>query len=667
MNSGFRPEAEKPSGNDFSSAAAPLMPSPECARNPGTPADYLRFLTQFPNLHADLALNPALPPDLEQWIKGHPDPAVQANLRAREENLAAPASEEPSPTNSASASPETVHAGETDDNFDATTLAGSVPPVTKPLPGMPGVPPQDNATPPSGISPAVTGNLSPQAATQSFPQLSGYPQGVPPAAPYTPGPNFAPGYPPPASPGYPPVPGQYPRPRRKRRWLVPLIAVIAVLAVIGGGIGAYFAFAGFKHVGYDSPEELADALKASLDNSDLIGIAQMSAPSEDVFAEDALQLNKDLKQVISTEGSKPQGESGQLEDKVSDLTSVMQNLELDTSGISSKIDTLSNDISRINYSGKIDVKIKDRDKLKSSLDKLIYDNKNVPKKEKNLNRAISNLTELEKEGIYIKSRDSLPIMAVKEDGKWYYSVPMSIFDNDFYSPYNSPHENPHYDVNWADPGETPSDSAQFAKELSGAITRVSNLDELTSEDCMRFLDMPERRIVMVYASPEAKGDISPGMDLKVNLSEDQKNSYGSVFNLDNLTIDVDDMGWEIISGEGTYSYEDGKQTSSFGDYIKNGKLQLVAKSTKQGLKLSFSSTLTNLFSNLDYDSGYEYFQENKDKYDRDYEKGIEEIPFLKPYKKVILGYRGLGRKVDAETEREDYGYDSDYDYDDYDS
>lgn len=666
MNSGFKPGAEKPGESIFPFSESPLTPSPDCARNPGTPADYLRFLTQFPNLHADLALNPALPLDLEQWIKGHPDPAVQANLRAREENLAASASKEPIPASSASASPESKPDTQTDESFDATTLAGSVPPVTTPLLAAPGMPPQNNAAPPSGISPTVTGNLSPLAPTQSCPHSSGYPQGMPPAAPHTPGANFAPGYQPASSPGYLPVPGQYPRPRRKRRWLVPLIAVIAVLAVIGGGIGAYVAFAGFRHTGYASPEELADALQEALDDSDLIGIAQMSAPSEDVFAQDALQLNKDLKQLISTEGSKPQGDSDQLEDKVSDLTGVMKNLDIDTSGLNSKVENLSDDISRINYSGKIDVKIKDRDKLKSSLDKLVFNNQDAPKKETHLNDLLEEFDDLEKDGIDFKSRDSLPVMAVKEEGKWYYSVPMTFFDSKIYSPDNSSYENPHYDVNWADPGDTPGDSSQFAKELSGAITRVSNLDELTSEDSMRFLDMPERRIVMVYATPEAKGDISPGMDLKISISEDKKSSYGFAFNLDNLKIDVDDMGWEIAGGQVAYSYESGKQTLDFSDFIKNGELQLVAKPTNQGLKLSFSGSLANLFNNLDYDLGYEYFQENEDEYEGEYEKEINDTPFWKPYEKIILGYRGLGKKIDAEVQREDYDYDSDYDYDDYD-
>lgn len=644
MNNSFRSEAGKSGENSFPSSAAPLMPSPECARNPATPADYLRFLTQFPNLHADLALNPALPPDLVQWIKGHPDPRVQAKLQVREGKLAAPTSEENSPSDSASAPQESANDADSDENFDATTLAGSVPPVTKPLPMVPSISPQDKAAPPSGISPAVTGNLSPLAPTQSIPQPAGYSPGMPPAAPFAPPTNFAPGFPPPASPGYPPVPGQYPRPRRKRRWLIPLVAVLAAVVVILGGVGIYFAFSGFRHTGYASPEELADALKGALDDSDLIGIAQMSAPSEDVFAQDALQLNKDLQKYISTADSKSQGGSGELVDRVSDLTSVMQNLDIDTSGLSSKVENLSDDISRINYSGRIDLKIKDRNKLKASLDKLVFNNQDAPKKEKHLNEILDEFDKLEKDGIEYKSRDSLPIMAVKEESQWYYSAPMTFFDSQNYSPDNSRYENPHYDVNWVDPGETPSDSSQFAKELSGAITRVSNLDELTSEDCMRFLGMPERRIVMVYASPEAKGDISPGMNLKVKLSEDQKNSYGSIFNLDNLTIDVDDMGWEITGGQGTYSYEDGKQTSSFGDYIKNGKLQLVAKPTNQGLKLSFSGTLANLFNNLDYDLGYEYFQDNKGEYDREYEKEIDETPFRKPYGKIILGYLGLGKK-----------------------
>lgn len=672
MNSGFRPDAEKPSGNDYSSAAAPLMPSPECARNPGTPADYLRFLTQFPNLHTDLALNPALPPDLEQWIKGHPDPAVQANLRARDENLAAPASEEPSPANSASASPETVHTGETDDNFDATTLAGSVPPVTKPLPtvsGMPGVPPQDNATPPSGISPAVTGNLSPQAATQSFPQLSGYPQGMPPAAPYTPNPNFAPGYPPPASPGYPPVPGQYPRPRRKRRWLVPLIAVIAVLAVIGGGIGAYFAFAGFKHVGYDSPEELADALKASLDNSDLIGIAQMSAPSEDVFVEDALQLNKDLQKYISTADSKSQGGSGNLEDKVSDLTSVMQNLDIDTSGLSSKVDNLSDDISRINYSGRIDVKIKDRDKLKASLDKLVFNNQDAPKKETDLNDLLEAFDDLEKDGIEYKTRSPLQIMAVREDAQWYYSILTSYADYIAVGPGGAHSDRVNYKANWADPGETPSNAEQFRKDLAGAMDSVSNLGDLLSEDCMRFLDLPERRLLMIYAFA---GESSVEINLKTRLSEIKKTFYGTSIALEDLNFYIYDEIFKVSGGKITYMDSASSVVRDISRTLKNGKFELVAKQRSNGLKLSLAGSVANLFSNLDYDFGLEYAKEGS-QYDALEETIDEDRPYLRPYRKVVLAIYGLLRKVDLATEREDYSddsdsdYDSDYDYDEYDS
>ncbi|WP_215522915.1 variant leucine-rich repeat-containing protein [Varibaculum prostatecancerukia] len=656
MNKAASSPTGKPAEQAPASYPVQLVPSPECARNHQTPPDYLRFLTQFPHLHADLALNPALPPDLEQWIKGHPDPRVQTNLRIRVQNPVAPAAANNSPLKSAGSSGTASEEQKDEDKFDATSLAGSVPPVTKSMPPEKETPPQAKAPFSPAAVPAAPGNPSSVPSTQVLPQPSAYPQRMP-AAAYPPPASYPQSFPPAGSPGYQPLPGQYPRPRRKRRWLIPLIAVIAVLAIIGGGIGAYFAFAGFKHVGYDSPEELADALKASLDESDLIGIAQMSAPSEDVIVEDALQLDEDLQKYISTADSKSQGESGSLMDKVSDLTSVMQNLELDTSGLSSKVDNLSDDISRLNYSGRIDVKIKDRDKLKASLDKLFFDNQSAPEKEKNLNGILDKFKDMEKDGIELKSRYPYRVMAVKEDGKWYYSVPMTFFDSKNYSPDDSRYENPHYDVNWVDPGETPSDSGQFAKELSGAITRVSNLDELTSEDCMRFLDMPERRIVMVYASPEAKGDMSPGMDLKISLSEDKKSSYGFAFDLDNLTIDVDDMGWEITSGEGTYSDQDGKQTLDFGDYVKNGKLQLVAKSTKQGLKLSFSGSLANFFNNLDYDLGNEYFQENKDEYDRDYERQIEEDPFQRPYKKLILGYRGLGKKVDAETDREEYNYD----------
>lgn len=611
MNSSFKPEAGKSNNNNSSKAADPLVPSPDCARNPRTPVDYLRFLTQFPNLHADLALNPALPPDLEQWIKGHPDPRVQENLRA----------------------------------------------VTRPLPPV--------------KSPVTSGVPSPAAPTQVFPYPPGNPQGYPQVpGSQVPGfsamPNYPQGVPVPGRRVYQPLPGQYLKPRRKRRWLIPLIATVAALVIIGGGIGAYFAFAGFRHVGYDSPEELADALKASLDESDLIGIAQMSAPSEDVIVQDTLQLNKGLKQLISTDGSNPQGESGQLENKISDLTSVMRNLDIDTSRLDSKVESLSDDISRINYSGKIDVKIKDRNKLKAGLDKLVFNNQDTPKKETKLNYLLGKIDDLEKDGIDYKTPTPLQIMAVREANKWYYSVLTSCVDYIAVGAGGTRGNRVDYNVNWADPGETPSDSGQFVKELSGAITRVSNLDELTSEDCMRFLDIPERRIVMIYASPQAKGDISPRMDLKISLSEDKKSSYGFAFNLDNLKIDVDDMGWEIVGGKGTYSYERGKQTSDFGDYIKNGKLQLVAKATKQGLKLSFSGSLANFFNNLDYDLGNEYFQENKDEFYRGYEKQIDEDPFRKPYKKLILGYFGLGKKMGAEMDREDYNYDSDYDDSDYD-
>ncbi len=663
MNNGFKPEAGKSGENNYSPSAAPLTPSPECARNPATPADYLRFLTQFPNLHADLALNPSLPPDLEQWIKGHPDPAVQANLQAREQKLAAPTSEENSPSDSVSASQESAIDADSDKNFDATTLAGSVPPVTKPLPAVPGIPPEDKAAPASGISPAETANLSPLAPTQSFPQPAGYSPGTPPAAPYSSPANFAPGFPPPASPGYPPVPGQHPKPRRKRRWLIPLVAVLAAVVVILGGVGIYFAVAGFRHTGYASPEKLADALKGALNDSDLIGIAQMSAPSEDVFVEDALQLNKDLQKYISTADSKSQGGSGKLEDKVSDLTSVMQNLDIDTSGLSSKVDDLSDDISRINYSGRIDVKIKDRDKLKASLDKLVFNNQQASEKEKHLNNLLEAFDDLEKDGIEYKTRSPLRIMAVREDAKWYYSILTSYVDYIALGPEATHSDRVNYDANWVDPGETPSDTEQFRKELVGAVSKVSTLNDFISEDCMRFLDIPVRRLLMIYASPES-AEAGPDIDLKFDLTGGEGNSYGTTFNLDNLSVNIENSSLEFNGSQFISENENGKQTSNVKNYTKNNKYQLVAKSTKQGLKLSFSGSFANLLSSLDYDLGYEYFQENQDEFERDYGKEIDEIPFLKPYKKAILGFRGLLDKVNAEGEYEDYTDDSDSDYDD---
>lgn len=684
MNNGFRPEAKKPIAGSFPSSAVPLTPSPECASNPATPADYLRFLTQFPNLHADLALNPALPPDLEHWIKGHPDPAVQTNLRIRTQKSLAPTAANNTPLKSAVSSESASEEQEDEDKFDATTLAGTVPPVTRPLSPEKETPPQAKAPFSPGAAPAAPRNPSPVPPIQVLPQPSAYPQGMP-AAAYPPPASYPQSFPPAGSPGYQPVPGQYPRPRRKRRWLIPLIAVIAVLAVIGGGIGAYFAFAGFKHVGYDSPEELADALKASLDESDLIGIAQMSAPSEDVIVEDTLQLNKDLQKYISTSDSKSKGGSGKLLDKVSDLTDVMQNLELDTSGLSSKVEKLSSDISRINYSGTIDVKIKDRNKLKSSLDKLIYDNKNVPEKEKDLNQAISNFKELEKEGIDIKSRDSLPVMAVKEDGKWYYSVLISLQEwnySNYYSESETDEKMPfNYGAKWANPLDTPSDSTKFARELSASFSGVNRYRDLFTDDVLRFWDIPERRLLMIYYMPNMRNENAGlgSFDVKTSVVVDGDSPYGVRLSIDSLRITINNSWGHIINGK-NYSYFSNcfKFKLNFTKYFKTGKLQLVAKPTSQGLKLSMSGFLANLFNNCDLDYGNTYYLNNLKNYAWFYER-VDKLPFLKPYDTAIRGVLGVfgsieedERKTEESLCRNNYGgnnnydSDSDYDYDDYD-
>lgn len=619
MNSSFKPEAGKSNNNNSSKAADPLVPSPDCARNPRTPVDYLRFLTQFPNLHADLALNPALPPDLEQWIKGHPDPRVQENLRA----------------------------------------------VNRPLPPV--------------KSPVTSGVPSPAAPTQVFPYPPGNPQGYPQVpGSQVPGfsamPNYPQGVPVPGSRVYQPLPGQYLKPRRKRRWLIPLIATVAALVIIGGGIGAYFAFAGFRHVGYSSPEELAKGIEKAVSKTDVIGLAQMSAPSEDVLVEDSMQLNKELKKYISTAKSDSNGGSGQLVDKVSELTDVSQHLELDTSGLDRDVKTLSDDMARIIYAGNIGVKVKDREKLKESLDKLVYNNKNTSKKEDRLNRVLEGFDRLEKDGIEIDSRNPLKVMAVKEEGKWYYSVSASIAENQLVrNPSDAEYYN--YRANWGDPGATPSDATQFSKELSEALSKVKSGQDLISDGCMRFLDMPERRLVMVYGSSSYifqpsnygyKADIN--YDIKADLSPGDTNSYGVSFKLDSLRIKAKsylELDAELKGTNYSHKTGSGKFSIDFGKYLKQN-LQLVAKKTSQGLKLSLSGTVANLLNNLDYDQGYKYFEE----YTRHYgplQRDIEEnLPFLTPYKKVIFGYFGLLNKIDREADWESYSDDSDYDDSDYD-
>ena len=260
-------------------------------------------------------------------------------------------------------------------------------------------------------------------------------------------------------------------------------------------------------------------------------------------------------------------------------------------------------------------------------------------------------------------------MAVKEDDKWYYSAPMSFLDNEINKPYNDFYGDPNYGANWANLTKTSSNSDQFAKEFSGALSQVSSLDDLLSEDCMRFLGVSERRLFMVYG---ALGDPAFQVNLKTKITTGEKNKYGHGYSLDSLTMETrgEDRWTRLDVNGGTLNSEDKyrKEVFTFSKYIQSDKFQLIAKDTNQGIKLSFFGSIANLFSNLDYDLGYEYFQEKSGDVRKIYEEGIDVNPFQRPYKKAILGFYGLGDKMRAETEREDYSddSDSDYDYEDYD-
>lgn len=664
MNSGFRPEAGKSSGNTFSPSSTPLMPSTECACNPNTPPDYLRFLTQFPNLHADLALNPALPSDLEQWIKGHPDPRVQQNLRVRAQKLTDSGNEvDRAKQSSVSSSTEAAEADEAtnEENFDATTLAGSKSPVTKSLPAAPGMRQQSKAALPPEISPAVTGNLPPLTPTQSLPQPAAYSPGMPSAAPYAPSPNFAPGFPPPpGAMGYQPLPGQYPKPRRKRRWLIPLIATLVTIAVVGGGLGVYFALASFRHIGYSSPQKLAEAVSSALSRSDVIEIARMSAPSEENVVKGATQLNKDLEKYISKSESS-QKASVSPDERVADFSTLMENLDLDTSRLNSNVESLSEDMARLNYSGTINLKIKDKDKLKASLDKVVFNGISVPDKEKQIGDVIDELEHVQKQGININPQRPFKVMAVKENNKWYYSVSASIFENNRQLTMPGQKEY-NYKANWANPGDTPSNASEFSKELSATLAKVNTARDLFSDDCMRFLDVAERRLLMVYTfgSYDDPSDISLG--IRTELSAGSKSNYGVTLNLDSFSIDTTDMKLELTNTK--YNYDDGYSRFSLdlAKYLKNEKLQLVAKDTNQGLKLSFSGTFYNLLSDIDLDYGNEYYSKRKN---RDY---LEGCPALKEYEKIVFGTMGIVLSLgdDVTDNIYDYSEDSVHDPDEYD-
>ena len=186
---------------------------------------------------------------------------------------------------------------------------------------------------------------------------------------------------------------------------------------------------------------------------------------------------------------------------------------------------------------------------------------------------------------------------------------------------------------------------------------------------MRFLGVSERRLFMVYG---ALGDPAFQVNLKTKITTGEKNKYGHGYSLDSLTMETrgEDRWTRLDVNGGTLNSEDKyrKEVFTFSKYIQSDKFQLIAKDTNQGIKLSFFGSIANLFSNLDYDLGYEYFQEKSGDVRKIYEEGIDVNPFQRPYKKAILGFYGLGDKMRAETEREDYSddSDSDYDYEDYD-
>ena len=371
------------------------------------------------------------------------------------------------------------------------------------------------------------------------------------------------------------MPGQMPQaPRKKNNKATALIAAIiaAVLVIIGGG-----AFALTRSLsasgGFASPNALANSINSAFNSNKLTSLATALSPSE---LKAATTWQKDYKANGNADWSKLVSPEA--------LTDYIGQIDLSKSTIEYTVDEKSENLSLITitkWEGEVTIKPELVDKIRQNYEKakgekltanessMLDDMKSSLSKESTFSGNILGQLDL----------DTLTIVSVKEDGKWYISPAMTMAEQ----MYPTSSIRPNYDADFTDVKE--ASSAEEA--VSGLVDALRNGAGMGDKDFYRYLDLPERRIAAVYGGAGSGSDTNIGAGIQVHWSlTSTKVTDGAIVGFGTTSITFDgDYKVDFNNDTVTVSFPD--FSSSYGSSNKN------TSSQSQNLTVRFTEGLVN--------------------------------------------------------------------------
>lgn len=448
-------------------------------------------------------------------------------------------------------------------------MSNQIPPSmpTNPPPG--GIPP---AQPGQPVGPPTGAPMGGPAGTMGQP--NGTPMGtqmVPPAGTPMAGPPTGqpPGGIPPTQPGY--LPPNQPNPPAKKKTKKALligipVALVVVAALVIGGIFAFGKFGGYG--GAKNPETLSADLLKALTTGDLATPISMSAPSEtEMLSTQIEHLNK----VLGTDYGK-EGKSG--------LGDLLGALEFKITDKGTKTESLADSLARTNLKVTVSVKVKDNAAFKTAVKKNFEGNGLAAPPDSELDSMIKSINS--GEGQPTKEPLTVPIMQVKEGGKWYVSYVLTVAelatqmsakmdaalagdmgdegapgdegdgttdeegnynpeDNDAGVPGDEPLGDkiePDYKAAWDKDVKTEDDIKAAAGSMANKLGAYAG-GAPEGADFYKYLTLPERRLMMIYFPhvPRETAHLEEIPKFKVDFTKatETKTDYGTVLSLEGVT------------------------------------------------------------------------------------------------------------------------------------
>ena len=323
-------------------------------------------------------------------------------------------------------------------------------------------------------------------------------------------------------------------PEKKKTGLIVGI-IAAVLVIIGGG-----AFALTRSLsasgGFASPNALANSINSAFNSNKLTSLATALSPSE---LKAATTWQKDYKANGKADWSKLVSPEA--------LADYIGQIDLSKSTIEYTVDEKSENLSLITitkWEGEVTIKPELVDKIRQNYEKakgekltanessMLDDMKSSLSKESTFSGNILGQLDL----------DTLTIVSVKEDGKWYISPAMTMAEQ----MYPTSSIRPNYDADFTD-----VKGASSAEEaVSGLVDALRNGAGMGDKDFYRYLDLPERRIAAVYGGAGSGSDTNIGAGIQVHWGlTSTKVTDGAIVGFGTTSINFDGDQLRLVQQE----------------------------------------------------------------------------------------------------------------------